>query len=390
MNSHNPAAVATTPSPNGVLFVADRIMHYHVPTMRAVEARLAARGIRFIIASAHEAPGTTGRVAVRDRVVSEHLRFRLTEIPVRNFTFRYQHGLRDILSRVNPRVVMTMCHSGTLSEWLLLHWARSRGRARIAWQCGYEYNPGRLKFAVLRRFIPLFDFHLCYHSNAREYVHTFGAAPHQSLVMHNTIDETAIVPGDRQAARRSLIARWPQLEGKRIVLYVGAILEEKNLDRIFAALDLLRLMDVHFMVVGDGPYLPTLKQRHARREDWTSAGRVIDHVGEFFDAADLFVLPGTGGLAINEAMAHRLPVISGYADGSADDLVLDGETGYRLRGDSPQELADRLRDVLQNPQRAALMGAAGESRIRGPLSFESFVSRVVSTLEAQHAAAPSP
>ena len=54
----------------------------------------------------------------------------------------------------------------------------------------------------------------------------------------------------------------------------------------------------------------------------------------------MYVLPGTGGLGLNEAMAHGLPMIAGYADGSADDLVVDGETGYRLRSDSAGELAD--------------------------------------------------
>lgn len=99
------------------------------------------------------------------------------------------------------------------------------------------------------------------------------------------------------------------------------------------------------------------------------------------------MLPGTGGLAINEAMAHRLPVISGYADGSADDLVVDGVTGYRLRDESAAELASRLNDVLADPARAAAMGAAGEKRIRGDLSFVSFIDRVVGVLVKQHAQA---
>ena len=101
----------------------------------------------------------------------------------------------------------------------------------------------------------------------------------------------------------------------------------------------------------------------------------------------MFVLPGTGGLAINEAMAHRLPVISGYADGSADDLVIDGVTGFRLREASAEALVDRLREWLASPGRASEMGERAEQRIRGDLSFTSFIDRVVGVLAQQHAQA---
>ena len=41
----------------------------------------------------------------------------------------------------------------------------------------------------------------------------------------------------------------------------------------------------------------------------------------YFAAADLFVLPGTGGLAVQQAMAHALPVLVGEADGTQSNLV---------------------------------------------------------------------
>ncbi len=47
-------------------------------------------------------------------------------------------------------------------------------------------------------------------------------------------------------------------------------------------------------------------------------GRNLD---SYFSSADLFVLPGTGGLAVQEAMSHGLPVIMGQGDGTNDDLV---------------------------------------------------------------------
>ena len=240
---------------------------------------------------------------------------------------------------------------------------------------------------MLGLFVPLFDFHLCYHTNAKAYVLAHGGRDDQVLVMHNTIDESRIVPMPGSAARAELERRHPQLRGKRIVLHVGAVLAEKRVEQILDAMPLSDCKDLFFVLVGDGPHLPVLKARYASRTDWLAMGRVVEGVGIYFDAADAFVLPGTGGLAINEAMAHRLPVISAYADGSADDLVLDGQTGFRLRSDSPAELAQLIDHLVASPAQAAQLGLAGEQRIRGVLSFRSFIERVVGTLATQCATA---
>ncbi len=371
-----------------VVFVFDRVMHYHRATLQEIDRRLALKNIRFCVLSAQDKAGAVGRVAEAGKVVPLHDHFALTERRVGGFQLRYQHGLIAKLEALEPAVVVSMCHSGTVSEWRMLRWARRKGIRCVAWQCGYEFSPGSaMKRLALALFIPQFDFHLCYHSNAQRYAVQHGAKLAQTLIMHNTIDERAIVAGAAAAARRTLGLQHPLLVGKKIVLYVGAVLVEKRLELVFDALVRLAHDDIMFVVVGDGPHLATLKSVFAGRSDWISTGQVVDGVGVYFDAANVFVLPGTGGLAINEAMAHRLPVIAGYADGSADDLVIDGVTGYRLQGETAAELAERLAAVLADPVRARKMGAAGEERIRGDLSFESFIERVVGVLERQHSMA---
>ena len=362
-------------------------MHYHRATLQEVERRLNLKGIGAIVLSARDGANAVGRVAESRPVVARHEYFRLSEIRVKSYQLRMQHELVSKLQRIAPKVVVSMSHSGTFSEWLMLRWARRHGVRTVAWQCGYEYNPGKLKRFVLGRFVPQFNFHLCYHTNAKHYALQHGASEQQALVMHNTIDERAIVAGDPERARDTLAQKHPELRGKKLVLYVGAVLEEKRLERVFDALDLLKRPDTMFVVVGDGPHLAALKARYGQRSDWLSTGSIVQGVGVYFDAAHVFVLPGTGGLAINEAMAHGVPVVSGYADGSADDLVVDGVTGYRLQDDTAEELASKLSQLLGDPAAARAMGLEGERRIRGHLSFESFIDRVTGVLLAQHALA---
>ena len=369
-----------------VVFFIDRVTHYHVQTLRAIEHGLSQRGIAFTVLSSQDPDGAVGRTGLRGTLTTDHQHFELTERRVGSFTCRYQHGLLDLLKKLAPQVIVSCCHAGTMSEWRALLWARRNHVRRVAWQCGFEYNPSTLKNIVLRSFIPLFDLHLCYHSQARSYAIKHGACRSATRVMHNTIDESAIVRQPHCEAIAALHARSPESTGKRIVLYVGAILEEKRLDTVFAALRQLADPAIHFIIVGDGPYMNVLKQRYAQRTDWSAIGHVVDGVGLYFDAADVFVLPGTGGLAINQAMAHGLPVICGYADGRADDLVTHDVNGLRLQKSSAEELAGCILELLSDPNRAAAMGKVGEIRIRRELTFRRFIDTVVTALAEQAAA----
>ncbi len=59
--------------------------------------------------------------------------------------------------------------------------------------------------------------------------------------------------------------------------------------------------------------------------------------GTLFAAADLFVLPGTGGLAVQQAMAHALPVMVGEADGTQANWSV-----LKMAGCSPSPTVDDL------------------------------------------------
>lgn len=363
-----------------IVFVFDRVMHYHRELFQRLDTLLPAYGFELILLSGRDKQPTGGRVALREKIVRHQIEFDLTEKMISTFIIRHQHGLAAQVAALHPAVVVTMCHCGTFSEWQLIQLKKQLKFKLVAWQCGYEYNPGRFKRWALDKFIPNFDHHLAYHTNSKFYALQHGARPEQVTVMHNTINEAAIECMPKLLARRLIEQRHPELTGKKIILFVGAVLEEKRLETIFDALDRLSRSDLHFVLVGDGPYLDVIKDKYGHRRDLAITGRIVAGVGSYFDAADVFVLPGTGGLAINEAMAHGIAVISGYADGSADDLVIDGENGYRLKKSGAEELAARLDQLFSDPELATKMGDAGREMIRGNLSFENFIGRVVHVL----------
>ena len=365
-----------------IVFLFDRVMHYHRALFERLDKELQYHGHEMILMSGKEKASTTGRVALRKRIARNQVEFSLYERSIGSFTLRYQGGVVDTINALRPAVVVTTCHSGTFSEWLIARSKKKLGFKLVAWQCGYEFNPGRLKQWVLGKFVPQFDHHLAYHTNAKHYALAHGARLDQITVMHNTINEAAIACIPKDEAQDIVAQRWPAVADKKIVLYVGAILEEKRLEVILEALSLLNRPDTIFLMVGDGPHLATLKELYGARSDFVSTGQIVDGVGPYFDAAQVYLLPGTGGLGINEAMAHGLPIISGFADGSADDLVVDGENGYRLRDGTKEEMADRIARVLDHPDMARQMGETSRKWITGKFAFSNFIERIKSVLLA--------
>jgi len=272
-------------------------------------------------------------------------------------------------------------HVGNVSSWNIMRLKRKMGFCLVAWQCGYEFNPSKLKDYILGRFIKGFDYHLAYHTNAKKYAMRYGAKESQVTVMHNTINDSKIERIDKSEARNHICANFPQIGSRPIVLFVGAILKEKRLEALCDAMLRPEINNAILLVVGDGPHLAFLKSVYGDQENIIFTGSVIDGVGSYFDAGDVFLLPGTGGLAINEAMAHALPIISGYADGSADDLVIDGQNGYRLQNATAEEIAESISKVLANPEHAVKMGQESLQMVNERFSFALYIDRIVGVLK---------
>jgi glycosyltransferase involved in cell wall biosynthesis len=363
-----------------IVFVFDRVMHYHRALFERLDAEFSQHGHELVLLSGKEKESTTGRVALKKMVVKNQIEFPLSEWPFRSFMFRYQHGVAKIIHEIQPAIVITTCHSGTFSEWQIANLKKQFNFKLVAWQCGYEFNPGSLKRWVLGKFIPFFDHHLAYHTNAKHYALSHGARPDQVTVMHNTINEGRITLMPKDEAQAFVSGKHPSIGNRKIILFVGAVLAEKRIEVILQALDLMKRRDAVLVLVGDGGHMPAIRALCANRSDVVLTGSIVEGVGPYFDAAEMYVLPGTGGLGINEAMAHSLPIVSGFADGSADDLVVDGENGFRLRKDTPAELAEKMATILDTPSLAQRMGERSRAMITGRFAFREFINRIVNEL----------
>ena len=166
---------------------------------------------------------------------------------------------------------------------------------------------------------------------------------------------------------------WPSLgagNGCKF-LYVGRVSREKNLDTLLEAfVDLKRAgTEAELLIVGDGPYLATLRDRY-RRGDIVFTGFLEgDDLARAYAGADVFVFPSTTdtfGNVVLEAHASGLPTIVSNQGGPAENVV-DGETGLVVDVGERGALRAAMRKLLDDGNlrgrlAAAAISNAGKSR----------------------------
>ena len=125
-------------------------------------------------------------------------------------------------------------------------------------------------------------------------------------------------------------------EHYRVILYLGRVSKEKNIDEIMRYLDRYMETDenVCFLVVGDGPYKPVLENlaktmKYSERIILAGA-KPWDEITHYYQLADVFVSASTSetqGLTYIEALASGLPVLA-RKDPCLEGVLIDGYNGY--------------------------------------------------------------
>lgn len=209
-----------------------------------------------------------------------------------------------------------------------------------------------------------------YSAMAKRFFLAAGVPEQRIFLAPNTLDVDALLSDREELLRRGAREKLREELGipreAVVLLYVGAMERRKRLETVVEAVtDLVREgRPVALILVGDGPLLePVRRLVHEAPAPYLHLpGRVVAGVGRYFVAADLFVLPGPGGLSINQAMCYALPVVVRGGDGTEEDLVENGSTGYVVEGE--QEMRARIRQLVLDGAARKQMGERALERIR--------------------------
>jgi len=155
------------------------------------------------------------------------------------------------------------------------------------------------------------------------------------------------------------------------VTRLGAADREKNIGQMIRVLAKLRreVSGLQYEIAGDGPLRPELEAL----ANELGVGDIVRFLGFVTDAeleaayakAAVFALPSSKegfGIVYLEAWQHRLPVICS-SKGAAKEIVEDGVDGFVVDPEDIGLLADRLKFLLSDPERAKAMGESGRRKV---------------------------
>lgn len=206
------------------------------------------------------------------------------------------------------------------------------------------------------------------------------------VVLHNGVDVKRFGTRAGEAELAALADRL-QLEGRRIVLYVGRLVPLKRTETLAPMMDLVRRQapDSVLVVCGDGPthrQLAESLEAHRLGEHFRLLGWV-DDVVPLLQLADVLVFPSRVeglGLAPLEAMAAGTPVVASRLPVTAE-YVEDGVTGFLVDPRDPDEFAAAVTAILDDVDMARTMAARGRARVVADFNLGVQVARLAQLYE---------
>ena len=172
-----------------------------------------------------------------------------------------------------------------------------------------------------------------------------------------------------------------------LVLFVGRLAEQKRVDDLLKAIDLLQHVqpDLRTVIVGEGPLRDQLEET-AHAFDLDSRVQFLGHrddVPRLMAAADVVVLPSSyEGLpnVVLEAMWSHKPVVATAAPGTTE-VVVHGETGLLVPVGDSMLLARAIRDLVRDPVMADRLGEAGRARAQAHFRADTMIAQFAEMYE---------
>ncbi|HNA56059.1 MAG TPA: glycosyltransferase [Anaerolineales bacterium] len=290
------------------------------------------------------------------------------------FYLCHQQNFISWLAEWDPHTLIVEANPRYLATSAAVNWMHARGRKVIGWGLGSPPLSGPLAgFRQKSRisFLSKFDALLAYSQRGADEYAALGFPREKIFVAHNSVS-----PKPTFNLQPATFKPTPS------ILFVGRLQARKRVDHLLRA---CAEMDSkpRLMIVGDGPERAALES--LAKDVYPSAEFIGAKHGAdlkpYFEQADLFVLPGTGGLAVQEAMSYGLPVIVAKGDGTQDDLVRDGN-GWQIQPEDYGALVSTMKNALSDTARLRKMGTESFRIVSEEINIQKMVEVFVDALNS--------
>ena len=135
-----------------------------------------------------------------------------------------------------------------------------------------------------------------------------------------------------------------------------------------------KMPDVHFYWAGDGQYRKEIVDRLEKFENFKWLGRLEypEKIREFLETIDVYALitgMDLAPLTLKEAQLMEKPVIATDVGGDKE-MMKDKETGFLVREGNSDDIIEKLKQILDNPNLAQQMGREGKEFVNSQFNWE--------------------
>jgi len=187
-------------------------------------------------------------------------------------------------------------------------------------------------------------------------------------ILNPGCDTNRFIPAEKSTSIKHSLG-W---EDKKVILTVGRLQERKGQDMLIKALPevIKSIPDVLYAIIGGGEEKPILEKLVVElqlQKNVLFMSEISDEqMIQAYQQCDIFSLPNRTvgqdiegfGMVLVEAQACAKPVIAGDSGGTAETMII-GETGFIVDCTKPKPIAEKLIELLQNPEQCTVMGKAG-------------------------------
>lgn len=334
-----------------VVFLSEIMTHYRVPFHEAVRELLAQRGVSYELV--HGQPDNSARKK-RDAGslgwAQEARNIRLGNLGGVVWQNAFSTASRSDL------VVLPQENKFLLNYVLQMLPGRSRpllaffGHGRNF----QSKNPDGLAERWKTMWATKCDWWFAYTEQTRNHLLSLGFPDERTTVFNNSIDTTSLKAdlADVDPSSLSAIRERLGLSGRNVGVFIGGLYEDKRLDFLIGAADMVRrrVPDFELVIAGAGPAGDDLKKLVGSRT-WIkimgpSFGR---DKAELLALSKLFLMPGLVGLAILDAGTAGLPIVTTAFPWHSPEIayLADGESGVMVKDwQSEEAYAAAVADLL--------------------------------------------
>jgi glycosyltransferase involved in cell wall biosynthesis len=222
----------------------------------------------------------------------------------------------------------------------------------------------------------------------KNYLRAEGISPEKIRVIYNGIDLERLAPKEINRQKICQVFGLPTDENIKFITLVAnlrhAIKNQPMFLRVAQRLQ-EKFPAAHFVIAGEGELQNDLE--NLARE--LGVAEKSHFVGRCAKIPELLSVSYAGVLAsfaegfsnsILEYMTAKLPVVATDV-GGASEAIVEGETGFLVESNDDEAMANRLSELLQNPEKAREMGEFGRKIVEENFSCAAQLEKTIELYE---------